>query len=109
VAEREPSKGTLVRWCVAVTLIGETITVIARLVSGVSAAEYIAETDPPLILQIHHMFWAVPLLIWAALIRKNRLLQHRVVGIALGVVLSDLVHHFIVLPLWVGNTGWHWP
>ncbi len=30
-------------------------------------------------------------------------------GIAAGLVLSDLVHHFVVLPLWVGNTGWHWP
>ena len=19
------------------------------------------------------------------------------------------MHHFLVLPLWVGNTGWHWP
>jgi hypothetical protein len=31
------------------------------------------------------------------------------IGIAGGLILSDLLHHFVVLPLWVGNTGWHWP
>jgi hypothetical protein len=24
-------------------------------------------------------------------------------------VVSDVVHHVIVLPLTVGNMGWHWP
>jgi hypothetical protein len=28
---------------------------------------------------------------------------------ALGFVISDLLHHVIVLPLTVGTTGWHWP
>ncbi len=109
MTDNASSRCTVIRWCVAVTVIGEAITIVARLVSGTSAAEHIARTNPPLILQIHHMFWAIPLLIWAALIRKNRLLRSRVVGLALGVALSDLVHHFIVLPLWVGNIGWHWP
>ena len=103
------SRCTVIRWCAVVTLIGEAITIVARLVSGTSAAEHIAETNPPLVLQVHHMFWAVPLLIAAALIRRNRLLRCRVAGFALGVALSDLMHHFIVLPLWVGNIGWHWP
>jgi ABC-type antimicrobial peptide transport system permease subunit len=34
---------------------------------------------------------------------------HGLVGIALGLILGNLLHYFVVLPLTVGNTGWHWP
>lgn len=30
-------------------------------------------------------------------------------GIAIDLIASDLIHHFLVLPLLVGNSGWHWP
>ena len=61
------------------------------------------------VLLIPLTLWALPVLLAAACLRRRKLLTRRLVGLALGLVVSDLAHHFIVLPLWVGNTGWHWP
>jgi len=55
------------------------------------------------------MFWCVPLLLIVPLIWRKPRLSGAMLGIALGLILSDLLHHFVVLPLMVGNTGWHWP
>jgi len=95
-------------WSLAVTVVFEAVTVLARIVFDQSAAEFNA-TNPPLLMQIHHMFWSVPLLIVAACLWRRKLVRSRLLGAALGLILSDLIHHFIVLPLWAGNTGWHWP
>ena len=57
---------------------------------------------------MHHMFWGLPVALLAWVLpgpRSSQVLW----GLALGLVASDLLHHFVVLPLWVGNTGWHWP
>jgi len=35
--------------------------------------------------------------------------QGMIIGLFRPESLSDLLHHFAVLPIIVGNTGWHWP
>ena len=59
--------------------------------------------------QIHHMFWAVPLLFVVPFVWKKPRVCGAFLGFSIGFVPSDLMHHFVVLPLTVGNTGWHWP
>lgn len=85
----------------------EAVTLILRFGQGLSAVEF--NKSAPLLLQIHHMFWSVPLLLTAPLIWRRPRLSGIVLGIAVGFIASDLVHHFVVLPLTVGDTGWHWP
>lgn len=63
----------------------------------------------PLLLQIHHMFWSVPLLAALPACGHRPRLRGAIAGVAIGLIISDLLHHFFVLPLLVGNTGWHWP
>ena len=94
-------------WTVVSTVLVEAVTLYLRFRRGIRATEF--NQTAPLLLQIHHMFWSLPLLavVWLAW-RKARL-SGALLGIALGLVLSDLMHHFVVLPLIVGNTGWHWP
>ncbi len=36
-------------------------------------------------------------------------LARRLAGVSAGFVFSDLAHHFLVLPLLIGDIGWHWP
>ncbi len=91
----------------SLTVIMELITISMRLAFGQSAAEYITETNPPLLLQLHHMFWSVPFVI-AGVFVSERMRSSVLWSIALGLIASDLSHHFLVLPLWVGNTGRHW-
>jgi hypothetical protein len=31
------------------------------------------------------------------------------IGISIVLIASDLAHHFIILPILAGTTGWHWP
>lgn len=94
-------------WTVVSTVLVEAITIYLRFRSGVSASEF--NKTAPLLLQIHHMFWSVPLLLIVGLVWRRVRLSGALLGIALGLILSDLLHHFVVLPLTVGNTGWHWP
>ena len=44
-----------------------------------------------------------------ALLWRKQALSGAILGISLGLIASDLLQHFVVLPLTVGNTGWHWP
>ncbi len=97
----------MVWWCVVVTLLAEAITLWLRFGRGIEATEF--NRTAPLLLQIHHMFWSVPLLVAIPLCRRWTRLNEALLGIALGLIVSDLMHHFVVLPLLVGNTGWHWP
>ena len=93
---------------VAVTVVAELITIGCRVLLGQSAAEF-NQTDPPLILQIHHMFWSVPLIGLGLLGLVFKWKTEWIWALVIGLIASDLLHHFVVLPLWVGNTGWHWP
>ena len=90
------------------TIVMELVTIALRIAYGQSAAEHIAATHPPLLLQLHHMFWSVPFVV-AGLFVSGRRSSIALWSVSLGLILSDLSHHFLVLPLWVGNTGWHWP
>ena len=94
-------------WTVTCTLAAELITIACRAVTGMAAAD-IPDTTHWL-LRLHHMFWCTPLLLAVPFVWKCQRTSGVLVGISAGLILSDLVHHFIVLPLWVGNTGWHWP
>ena len=91
------------------TVAFEVVTIGCRLWYGGSAAEFIESTDPSLLVKMHHMFWSVPLLPAGLAFFRRKRVAYALFGIAAGIVLSDLLHHFLVLPLWVGNTGWHWP
>jgi hypothetical protein len=97
----------LLGWCLVVTLLAELVTLWLRFGAGISAAEF--NRSAPLLLQIHHMFWGVPLLVVTPLFLRRPRAAEALVGVSLGLILSDLVHHFVVLPIAVGNTGWHWP
>jgi len=91
-----------------IALLMEAVTVGVRFGGHVSASEF--NKTAPLALQIHHMFWGIPLAALALMVlRWNRRAAEWLGALAFGCVVSDLSHHFLVLPLLVGNTGWHWP
>ena len=94
-------------WTIAITLVVEAVTLYLRFGRGQTATEF--NRTAPLLLQIHHMFWSVPLLAVLPLVWRRPRLSGVLLGIALGFVISDVLHHVIVLPLTVGNMGWHWP
>lgn len=94
-------------WSFACTILTELVTLYLRFGVGKTAAEF--NETAPLLLQLHHMFWSVPLFMIAAPAWKRPHVSGAILGIAIGFIASDLLHHFAVLPLLVGNTGWHWP
>ncbi len=94
-------------WTVAVSIGFELVTIYLRFRTGISATQF--NETAPLLLQVHHMFWSLPLLVVLPFLWKTPKLSGAILGTGLGFILSDLAHHFIVLPLTVGNTGWHWP
>ena len=96
-----------IAWTVAVTVGVEAVTLYLRFGRGETATEF--NQTAPLLLQIHHMFWSVPLLAVLPFVWRKPRRSGVLLGIALGCVISDAVHHCIVLPLTVGNMGWHWP
>ena len=102
-----PRLKTTIAWTIAITLVAEAVTVHLRFGRGETAAEF--NKTAPLLLQIHHMFWGVPVLLVLPLVWRKPRLSGVLFGIALGLAISDVVHHCLVLPLTVGNMGWHWP
>jgi hypothetical protein len=99
---------SVLAWTLGVAIFVEAVTIALRAGGGVNATEFNA-TAPPLLLQIHHMFWSLPLLAIVPFVWRRPRLSSALSGIAFGLIASDLAHHFIVLPLTVGNIGWHWP
>lgn len=94
-------------WTGSVTVGFELLTIYLRFRTGISATQF--NQTAPLLLQVHHMFWSLPLFVVLPFLWKKPKLSGAILGTALGFILSDLAHHFVVLPLTVGNTGWHWP
>jgi hypothetical protein len=94
-------------WTVVSTVLIEALTIYLRFGKGVSATEF--NKTAPLLLQIHHMFYSLPLFAVLPLLWRKPRLSGALLGIAFGLIFSDLMHHFVVLPLTVGNIGWHWP
>lgn len=97
----------IVLWAIASTVLIEAVTLCLRFSSGITATEF--NRTAPLLLQIHHMFWSVPLLVIVPLVWRLPKVSGVLMGIALGLICSDVIHHFLILPLTVGNIGWHWP
>ena len=97
----------IILWALVSTVLIEALTVYLRFGRGVSAGEF--NKTAPLLLQIHHMFWSIPLFLAVPFVWRKPRLSGALLGIAGGLILSDLIHHFVVLPVTVGNTGWHWP
>lgn len=94
-------------WSVTVTLVVEALTLYLRFVWHQMAVEF--SKTAPLLLQIHHMFWSVPLFLLLPFCWHWPKTSGAILGTAIGFIASDLAHHFIVLPLTIGSTGWHWP
>jgi len=101
------TKPAMWAWAAAVTVLSEAVALFTRFGLGVDAAQF--NRTAPLVLQLHHMFWSLPLFAVAAAMRPFPRVRRALLGIAIGLVASDLLHHFAVLPIIVGNTGWHWP
>jgi hypothetical protein len=91
----------------AFAVIGEAVTLAVRFGLNVAAEEF--NKTAPLVLQIHHMFWAIPLVAVAGLARSWPRVASWLCALALACVVSDLVHHFVVMPILAGETAWHWP
>lgn len=106
---RQDSGRFLFGLTIALTVLFELLTIGARVFYGQSAAEWTQATNPPLVLRVHHLFWSIPFVIAALTLSKLTRTSLVLWSIAFALILSDLIHHFIVLPIWVGNTGWHWP
>lgn len=99
---------SMIAWAIGITLVVETVTIYLRFRAGIDAVEF-NETAPLLLLKIHHMFWCIPLFLIVPFVWRFPRISGAMLGIGCGFVASDLMHHFIVLPLTVGNAGWHWP
>lgn len=97
----------LLAWTLVSTALVELVTVWVRFRGGVTAEEF--NPTAPFILRIHHLFWSLPLFAAAAIVRSRPPVRRALLGVAFGLIASDLLHHFAVLPVMVGNTGWHWP
>jgi hypothetical protein len=94
-------------WTALFTLVGEGLTLAMRFGGGMTATEF--NEHAPFLLQIHHLFWGVPLLAAAWLTRRWKAVAATLAALAVACVASDVLHHFLVLPIVAGNTGWHWP
>jgi hypothetical protein len=94
-------------WTIVVTVLVETVTIYLRFGKGEDAVEF--NKTAPFLLQIHHAFWCIPLFLAAPFLWRYPKLSGALLGIGCGFVLSDAIHHLLVLPLTVGNMGWHWP
>ena len=64
------------------TVLAEAATLYLRFRSEITATEF--NQTAPLLLQIHHMFWSVPLLVVVWLVWRNVRLSGALLGIALG-------------------------
>ena len=107
--ENEPGRpwSRAIAWAVGATVVIELATVAIRFGGGVAAAEF--NETAPFLLRIHHLFWSLPLFAGAVAARSRPGFSQSLGGLGAGCIASDLLHHFLVLPLLVGNIGWHWP
>ena len=94
---------SVIVWTVISTLGVEAIRAYLRFRGGITATEF--NKTAPLLLQIHHMFLSIPLLLVLPLVWRKPRLSGALLGIALGLIFSDLSHHFLVLSLDCGQYG----
>lgn len=103
----QTARRKLMEWTIALTVLAEGLTLGLRYTTQMTAVEF--NRTAPLLLQVHHMFWSVPLFAAALFFRRGSNPRLVLAALALAMIVSDLLHHFVVLPILVGNTGWHWP
>ena len=48
-------------------------------------------------LRVHHGYWGILLLVIAAFVKKRRAFRNALLVLGLGLFVSDVVHHFLVL------------
>ena len=59
----------MILWAVVATALVEAITIYLRFRGGISAAAF--NRTAPLLLQIHHMFWSIPLFLLVPLVWRH--------------------------------------
>jgi len=94
--------GAMLRW----TVVFELVTLVLRFGFSLESTRDTASTVGLLTagLRVHHSYLGMLLLPVAAwLPRRAAWLERRLAAIAAGLVLSDLVHHFVVLWLVTGS------
>ena len=94
-------------WSVVTGVVVEAICLYLRFERGQTAVQF--NRTAPLLLQLHHMFWALPLAALLPLLWQRPRVSGTVAGLSIGFIASDLANHFLILPALIGETGWHWP
>jgi hypothetical protein len=95
-----------VGWAIAATLIVETVAMVLRFGFGLKSRDVLNEHVPALI-HIHHMYVGFAMLLALPWVWRLPRVSGPILGLAVGLIVSGALHHFAVLPLTVGNTGWH--
>ncbi len=108
---RELSVRQIIIWSVLTTAILELITVILRFGFALESQRDTASTIGVLTmgLRIHHGYIGVVLVLAALALRKKLApgLRHWMIVSGVGLFLSDMVHHFIVLKTVTGSAEFH--
>lgn len=93
----------------AIAIAIEVVTIACGLLYGGSGPEFAEAHSFPVIMRIHHGVWGLLLMLVALAFWRRPQVFTWVMGIGLGLFLSDLVHHLIAAPLIYGEMRWHWP
>lgn len=94
------------KWVVAATVIIEIVTCFNRFVLGLkSTDQQHLYTDFTFGIRIHHAYWGAVLFLIGFFLVKKPLLQKWLTVIGLACVLSDVIHHYLVLLPLTGGFG----
>lgn len=81
------------------TVLIEILTILSRILYG-STQEKFRKNKSKYKVRIHHGYWGIALIILYYFFVQIEIIG--VMGYAL--LITDAIHHFIVLPIWVGKT-----
>jgi len=82
----------------------ELVTCVGRFGFGLRSRIWVDRYRPyTLGVRVHHAYFAAPVLPAALLVPMEGWLQAQFIAAAAGLVLSDLLHHFVVLPVLTGE------
>ncbi len=96
-------------WTAAALVLGwtagfELLTCVCRFGFGLRSKVYAERYRRyTLGVRVHHAYFAALVLPAALMVPMEAWLQRALVAAALGLVLSDLLHHFVVLPILTGE------
>src|SRR5262245_21585612 len=85
-------KGRIVVCALILSIVVELLTLALRFGTGLTAREF--NKAAPLFLQVHHLFWSIPLLAMAAAMSNRPRIFEWLIAMAIACILSDLAHHF---------------